>query len=56
MKVNTEFEIKHFVKLTQLKGGTLEIVAADLDSYVVLYKDDSYKLSLDELQKVKILN
>jgi hypothetical protein len=56
MKVNTDFEIKHFVKFTQLKGGTLEVLHSDADSYTVEYQGDAYKLSYDALQQVKLLN
>tara|TARA_R100000951_G_C2632155_1_gene178027 strand:+ start:257 stop:460 length:204 start_codon:yes stop_codon:yes gene_type:complete len=56
MKVNTAFEIKHFVKYTKLKGGTLEILAADDKSYTVQYQDTAYKLSYEALQQVQLLN
>ena len=56
MKVQTDFEIKHFVTFTQMNGGVLEILASGPDGYVVEYQNDAYKISPDALQKIRLLN
>tara|TARA_R100000951_G_scaffold74400_1_gene62706 strand:- start:577 stop:786 length:210 start_codon:yes stop_codon:yes gene_type:complete len=55
-RVNTAFEIKHFVKYTRLSGGTLEILAADKDSYTVQYQDDAWNISQKAMQEVQLIN
>lgn len=56
MRVKTEFEIRHFVAFTKLRGGKLEILASNPDHKVVEYQGSAYKVSHDAIQKVQLLN
>lgn len=56
MTVKTDFEIKHFVQFTHLKGGTLEILHSKDEMYTAQYDGDAYKISQNALQKIKLLN
>ena len=56
MKVQTEFEIKHFIAYTKLKGGELEILHSDMENYTVEYNKDAYKISHDALNAIMLSN
>lgn len=56
MKVQTEFEIKHFVTYTKMNGGKLEILHGDNEFYTAQYQDDAYKITPEALNKVMLLN
>lgn len=56
MKVNSDFEIKHFVNYTKLYGGVLEIVHSTPENYTAIYKEDAFSITPEALNKIKILN
>lgn len=56
MKVQTEFEIKHFVEYTKLNGGVLEVLHSTNEHHTAEYRGDAYKISQDALCKIMLLN
>lgn len=56
MKVQTDFQVKHFIAYTKLKGGELRIFDTDFDSYMVRYNEDNYNISHEAMEKIMLMN
>ena len=56
MRVQTDFEIKHFIAYTKMNGGMLEILHSDNEFYTAEYQNDAYKITHDAMNKIKLLN
>lgn len=56
MKVQSEFQIKHFIEYTRTKGGVLEILHSNKHDYTVEYNKDAYEISHQAMKKIRLLN